>query len=54
MNSKIRKCLKCGTYTLKEVCDKCGEKTVMSIPPRFSPEDKYGKYRRLIIKNNEG
>ena len=45
---KIRKCKKCGRYTLKERCPECGAETVSAHPPRFSPEDKYGKYRRLI------
>lgn len=42
---KLRKCPRCKTYTLKEVC-KCGEKTASPHPPKFSPEDKYGAYRR--------
>jgi len=47
MKSLIRKCQKCGNYTLEEICPKCGSKTVQALPPRFSPEDKYGKYRLL-------
>ncbi len=50
MKSLIRKCCRCGRYTLKEVCPKCGGKTIMAIPPRFSPEDPYGKYRRELRK----
>jgi H/ACA ribonucleoprotein complex subunit 3 len=45
---KIRKCLKCKIYTLKETCPKCGSRTESAHPPRFSPEDKYGKYRRML------
>jgi len=50
MRSVIRKCPVCGRYTLKEVCPECGSKTNMILPPRFSPEDHYGKYRRLAKK----
>ncbi|MEM2208311.1 MAG: RNA-protein complex protein Nop10 [Sulfolobales archaeon] len=41
----MRKCIKCGNYTLKEQCPKCGSTTVVASPPRFSPIDKYVKYR---------
>ena len=40
---------------LKDYCNKCNVKTITVKPPRFSPEDKYGKYRRILkksIKNN--
>ncbi|MBI1971884.1 MAG: nucleolar RNA-binding Nop10p family protein [Candidatus Aenigmarchaeota archaeon] len=33
-------------YTLKETCPKCGSKTRSVHPMKFSPEDRYGKYRR--------
>ncbi|EHP89692.1 RNA-protein complex protein Nop10 [Methanotorris formicicus] len=48
---RIRKCLKCGRYTLKEFCPNCGEKTIIPKPPKFSPEDRYGKYRRMLKKS---
>lgn len=41
----ILKCLKCGSYGLKEKCG-CGSKRVKPKPPKYSPEDKYGEYRR--------
>jgi H/ACA ribonucleoprotein complex subunit 3 len=47
---KIRKCSNCKNYTFKEICPKCGEKTSRPLPPSFSPQDKYGKYRRKFIK----
>ncbi len=50
MKSLIKKCPKCGRYTLKDFCPVCGERTIMSIPPRFSPEDPYGEYRRKLKK----
>jgi H/ACA ribonucleoprotein complex subunit 3 len=50
MKVLMRKCGKCGRYTLKETCPACGNKTFMPVPPRFSPEDPYGKYRRKLRK----
>jgi len=50
LKSLIRKCPICGRYTLKEICPACGNRTVQAIPPRYSPEDKYGKYRRMLKK----
>jgi len=33
---------------MKDVCPVCGEKTYPAAPPRFSPEDRYGRYRRAL------
>ena len=41
-------CPKCKRYTLKDECVACGEKTYNREPIRFSPQDRYGKYRRLL------
>jgi len=46
---KMKKCLSCKIYTFKEVCPKCNSKTSNPRPPRFSPEDKYGKWRRKLL-----
>ncbi len=46
---KILKCIKCGKYTMKEICS-CGEKTISPKPAKYSPEDKFGEYRRLAKK----
>ncbi len=45
----ILKCSKCGKYTLKKIC--CGVKTISPKPAKFSPEDKYGSYRRRVKKD---
>jgi H/ACA ribonucleoprotein complex subunit 3 len=50
LKSLIRYCRDCEEYTLDEICGKCRNKTVSAAPPRFSPEDRYGKYRRLLKK----
>ena len=45
----LRKCTLCGAYTLnKQSCPRCGGPVRVPHPPRFSPEDKYGKYRRML------
>jgi H/ACA ribonucleoprotein complex subunit 3 len=44
----MKKCGVCSTYTLKEACPNCGERTVSPHPAKFSPGDKYGKYRRML------
>ncbi|MCD6223059.1 MAG: RNA-protein complex protein Nop10 [Thermoplasmata archaeon] len=46
----MKYCYKCKRYTLKDVCPVCGEKTIKKEPPRFSPQDRYGKYRRMLKK----
>jgi H/ACA ribonucleoprotein complex subunit 3 len=45
---KIRKCKGCGIYTFKEACPSCGGATSNPHPPRFSPLDRYGAYRRKL------
>ncbi|MBS3145843.1 RNA-protein complex protein Nop10 [Candidatus Woesearchaeota archaeon] len=52
MKNRILRCSKCFSYTLKEVCDNCRLKTNSTKPARFSPLDKYGKYRREYKLNN--
>jgi H/ACA ribonucleoprotein complex subunit 3 len=52
--SNLLYCNKCKTYTLDKICDKCKEKTISKNPPRFSPQDRYGKYRRKLKKIHEG
>jgi H/ACA ribonucleoprotein complex subunit 3 len=42
----IRRCEKCGNYTLKtDKCPICGGIVHMPHPAKFSPDDKYLKYR---------
>lgn len=45
----MRKCIKCGRYTLnQDKCPYCGEKLYVPHPPRYSPEDKYVALRVKI------
>lgn len=45
----ILKCAKCGSYGLSDECD-CGGKRLECKPPKYTPEDKYGHYRRAAKK----
>jgi len=44
----VLKCNVCGKYTMKDV--HCSKKTLSPKPAKYSPEDKYGKYRRIAKK----
>ncbi|MFH1072888.1 MAG: RNA-protein complex protein Nop10 [Nanoarchaeota archaeon] len=46
MKVQILKCPSCKSYSLLEACS-CGGKRVSPKPAKYSPEDKYGKYRRM-------
>ena len=45
MHFQLRKCEACNQYTLKNDCPKCKKKTKIAHPAKFSPDDKYIKYR---------
>ncbi len=51
MKFQMRRCKTCGEYTLDDLCPECNTKTGVIFPPRYSPQDKYGKYRRLLKKH---
>ena len=42
---QLRKCLDCDSYTLRDICKKCEEPTKSVHPAKFSPDDKYLRYR---------
>lgn len=47
----LRKCLKCGKYTLKkDLCPYDGGKVHVPHPAKFSPDDKYIRYRLSMRK----
>ena len=54
MGSRILKCSDCGRYTLSQACPNCGKQSHTPHPSRFSPEDRYGKYRRKLIAMTKG
>jgi H/ACA ribonucleoprotein complex subunit 3 len=57
MKMKMKRCRSCKEYTLKDECLYCGGEVGVIYPPKYSPEDKYGKYRRILkkqqLKNKE-
>ncbi|GAB6946270.1 RNA-protein complex protein Nop10 [Vulcanisaeta sp. JCM 16161] len=54
MDSILRRCKNCGRYTLrKDRCPYCGGELEVPHPPKYSPDDKYGRYR-LIMKIMSG
>jgi H/ACA ribonucleoprotein complex subunit 3 len=49
----MRRCPECGEYSLNEMC-RCGSATVTPLPAKYSPDDRYGEYRRKGIKEEYG
>jgi H/ACA ribonucleoprotein complex subunit 3 len=50
----LRKCEKCGKYTLKkEQCPYCGGTVRVPHPPKFSPDDKYLMYRMALKQGGQ-
>ncbi|MEK6812860.1 MAG: RNA-protein complex protein Nop10 [Nanoarchaeota archaeon] len=46
MKVEILYCAQCKIYTLKAECPTCRQQTFSPKPPRYSPLDKWGKWRR--------
>lgn len=51
MKIEILKCNKCEVYTLKSKCPECENTALSPKPAKYSPEDNYGKYRRMYKKS---
>ncbi|HKG42234.1 MAG TPA: RNA-protein complex protein Nop10 [Nitrososphaeraceae archaeon] len=45
MKHLIRKCSACNRYTIGRICPKCNAPTKDPHPPKYSPDDKYVRYR---------
>jgi H/ACA ribonucleoprotein complex subunit 3 len=45
----LRVCPACHRYTLKSACPACGAVSRSPHPARFSPQDRWGKYRRALL-----
>ncbi len=55
MKTLIMKCPSCGLYSMKIMCPHCGAATVMAIPMKYSPADKFQKYRiKMLEEKNNG
>ena len=50
MRTLLFRCRDCARYTLQKECPKCGTATESPLPPRYSPEDRYGAYRRMLTQ----
>ena len=48
----IMKCPECKSYGLTEKCQ-CGATRAKPKPPKYSPEDKYGDYRRKFKEEHK-
>ncbi len=44
----LRVCRACDRYTMKPACPTCQGPTRSPHPARFSPQDRYGAYRRRL------
>lgn len=52
MNWLLRKCTVCGRYTLRrDKCPVCGGAVRVPHPPRFSPDDRFIRYRYVMRKS---
>ena len=53
MTKYLQKCKDCGKYGLlnpESKCKYCGGTLINPFPPKFSPIDKYSKYRIIYFK----
>ncbi|RME54705.1 ribosome biogenesis protein [Candidatus Woesearchaeota archaeon] len=47
MSNHIYYCNKCKEFSMEKICPKCKSVTLSVKPAKYSPEDKWGKYRRM-------
>jgi H/ACA ribonucleoprotein complex subunit 3 len=45
MKNLLFRCPKCSRYTMDVKCPQDGEATVLAAPAKYSPDDKYARYR---------
>jgi H/ACA ribonucleoprotein complex subunit 3 len=48
MAQHIFYCKDCKKYTMEKNCPLCKKETFENKPPKYSPEDKYAKFRREV------
>jgi H/ACA ribonucleoprotein complex subunit 3 len=44
--NRIHFCSRCERYTMNENCPVCGAPAPQARPGKYSPEDRWGEYRR--------
>jgi H/ACA ribonucleoprotein complex subunit 3 len=49
----LNRCPNCATYSMKGTCPKCGTQTVVAHPAKYSPDDKYARYRNPLAYKTE-
>lgn len=49
MKTLLKRCDACKTYTMRDVCPHCGSPATRRAPARYSPQDRYGEYRRRLM-----
>ncbi len=47
MSKHILYCEKCKVYSMELKCPVCNKKTVTRRPAKYSPQDKWGHWRRI-------
>jgi H/ACA ribonucleoprotein complex subunit 3 len=45
LRSLLYRCPRCSKYSMEVVCPMCGGATAPAAPARYSPDDKYARYR---------
>jgi H/ACA ribonucleoprotein complex subunit 3 len=45
MKNLLFKCESCGRYTMGAECPACGGATRLAAPAKYSPDDRYARYR---------
>jgi len=45
LRNLMLRCVNCGRYTISDRCPACGNRTETVHPARFSPDDRYARYR---------
>jgi H/ACA ribonucleoprotein complex subunit 3 len=45
----MMRCTACGRYTLQSACPSCGGAAHSPHPARYSPQDRWGRYRRALL-----
>jgi len=48
VTTRMLRCTACRTYTMKPRCPQCSHRAATPTPPKYSPEDRYGEYRRRL------
>ncbi len=48
----LHRCRSCRTYTLSGTCPRCGGPAGTPHPAKYSPEDRYAKYRRALLADD--